>query len=217
METRLAAAIGNLAASIDGALEARLPQLFALRVMERPAQVLVVVLRSGADIDGIRTQLNQALSGILAPETALDIGPISPDRPMLDDIRLANCRQARQSAAGLRSAGYPILDEVVLNRVLVSFGDAETTQRAIAEIQPDGTCWCGGTIWQGHTAMRISVSSWATTDEDVERSLETMVRIARTHTHRNLCKHWVAAFTRALPALGRRKVCQGHALGPSQM
>jgi len=48
----------------------------------------------------------------------------------------------------------------------------------IAEIQADGTCWCGGTVWQGHTAMRISVSSWATTDEDVERSVAAMIRIA---------------------------------------
>ena len=50
---------------------------------------------------------------------------------------------------------------------------------AYAEIQKDGTCWCGGTVWQGHTAMRISVSSWATTDEDVERSAAAMVRIAK--------------------------------------
>ena len=67
----------------------------------------------------------------------------------------------------------------MLNQVLVSFGDAETTQRVIAAIQADGTCWCGGTVWQGRTAMRISVSSWATTDADVEKSLEAIVRVAR--------------------------------------
>ena len=48
----------------------------------------------------------------------------------------------------------------------------------IAGIQAEGTCWCGGTVWQGRTAMRISVSSWATTDDDVERSLEAILRIA---------------------------------------
>ena len=89
-----------------------------------------------------------------------------------------NCRQARRFAAGLEAAGFKVLNEVVLNQVLVAFGDAETTTRVIAEIQKDGTCWCGGTVWQGQTAMRISVSSWATTDEDVERSLEAMIRIA---------------------------------------
>jgi glutamate/tyrosine decarboxylase-like PLP-dependent enzyme len=87
-----------------------------------------------------------------------------------------NCRQARRFAEGLQAAGFQVLNEVVLNQVLVSFGDAQTTQRVITAIQADGTCWCGGTIWQGHTAMRISVSSWATTDEDVERSLSAMIR-----------------------------------------
>ena len=88
-----------------------------------------------------------------------------------------NCCQARRFAEGLEAAGFKILNEVVLNQVLVAFGDAETTNRVIAEIQTDGTCWCGGTVWQGQTAMRISVSSWATTDADIERSLEAMIRI----------------------------------------
>ena len=90
-----------------------------------------------------------------------------------------NCRQARRFAQGLEAAGFKVLNEVVLNQVLVAFGDAATTNRVISEIQNEGTCWCGGTVWQGQTAMRISVSSWATTDADVERSLEAMVRIAR--------------------------------------
>ena len=90
-----------------------------------------------------------------------------------------NCRQARRFAEGLRRAGFKILNDVVLNQVLVAFGAAETTNRIISEIQTEGTCWCGGTVWQGQTAMRISVSSWATTDADVERSLEAMIRVAR--------------------------------------
>lgn len=89
------------------------------------------------------------------------------------------CRHARHFAAGLTSAGYEVLNDVVLNQVLVAFGDAETTRRVISEIQADGTCWCGGTVWQGRTAMRISVSSWATTDADVERSLAAMIQIAK--------------------------------------
>ena len=92
-----------------------------------------------------------------------------------------NCRHARRFAEGLQTAGYAILNDVVLNQVLVAFGDAETTSRVISEIQTDGTCWCGGTVWQGQTAMRISLSSWATTDEDIERSLAAMIRIARKH------------------------------------
>ena len=91
-----------------------------------------------------------------------------------------NCRQARLFADRLRAAGFTVLNDVVLNQVLVSFGSPEHTRRVIAEIQADGTCWCGGTIWHGHTAMRISVSCWATTDEDVERSVAAMIRIAKS-------------------------------------
>jgi hypothetical protein len=79
----------------------------------------------------------------------------------------------------LRAAGFAILNDVVINQVLVSFADPETTRHVIAAVQADGTCWVGGTVWQGHTAMRISVSSWATTDDDVERSLASIVRVAR--------------------------------------
>lgn len=100
-------------------------------------------------------------------------------RDGLADLIERNCRQAARFAEGLTAAGYEILNEVALNQVVVSFGTAEETRRIIAAIQAEGTCWCGSTVWQGRTAMRISVSSWATTDEDVERSLETMVRVAR--------------------------------------
>ncbi|NUQ06738.1 MAG: hypothetical protein HUU31_22835 [Anaerolineae bacterium] len=87
-------------------------------------------------------------------------------------------KSASSFADALRAAGYEILNEVALNQVLVSFGDPETTHRVIQAIQQDGTCWAGGTVWQGRTAMRISVSSWETTEEDVERSLEAILRIA---------------------------------------
>lgn len=90
------------------------------------------------------------------------------------------CAHARRFADGLRDAGYEILNEVVLNQVLVSFGDADKTRRVIEALQKDGTAWCGGTVWQERTAMRISVSSWATSEEDVEKSLAAMIRLARS-------------------------------------
>lgn len=90
-----------------------------------------------------------------------------------------NCRQAKLFAERLQAAGFSILNDVVLNQVLVSFGTPDETRRIIAAIQADGTCWCGGTVWQGHTAMRISVSCWATTDQDVERSAAATIRIAK--------------------------------------
>jgi glutamate/tyrosine decarboxylase-like PLP-dependent enzyme len=89
------------------------------------------------------------------------------------------CRHARHFASGLEAAGFEVLNDVVLNQVLVSFGDDERTRAVIRAVQQEGTCWCGGSFWQGRAAMRISVSSWATREEDVERSLAAIVRVAK--------------------------------------
>jgi len=89
------------------------------------------------------------------------------------------CSLAQRFESGLRAAGFDVLNDVVINQVLVLFGEAAATREVIRRIQEDGTCWCGATEWRGKTAMRISVSSWATTEADVDRSLEAMVRIAR--------------------------------------
>ena len=94
------------------------------------------------------------------------------------DLVERDCRFASAFASGLSAAGYEILNEVELNQVLVSFGDEEKTRRVVAAIQEDGTCWAGVTVWQGRTALRISVSGWSTTDEDVERSLAAILRAA---------------------------------------
>ena len=103
---------------------------------------------------------------------------LSLGRDGVEELVARNCRQARRFAERLSAAGFEILNDVVLNQVLVSFGDAERTARVIAAIQADGTCWAGITKWQGKTAMRISVISWATTDDDVELSADAMIRIA---------------------------------------
>jgi glutamate/tyrosine decarboxylase-like PLP-dependent enzyme len=100
-------------------------------------------------------------------------------RAGVSDLVERCCRHARRFSEALGDAGFEILNDVVLNQVLVSFGDAETTRRIIGAIQDDGTCWCGETEWQGRVAMRISVSSWATTAADVEASLKAMIRVAR--------------------------------------
>ena len=103
-------------------------------------------------------------------------------RAGLADLIERNCRFAERFAQGLRAAGYAILNEVTLNQVMVAFGDNPTTQRVIAAVQADGICWCGGTTWRGQAAMRISVSSWATSAVDVEKSLEAIIRVARATT-----------------------------------
>lgn len=97
-------------------------------------------------------------------------------RSGLADLIDRTCRHARRFAEGLRQRGYDVLNEVVINQVLVSFGPDDVTRAVIARLQQDGTCWCGGTQWQGRAAMRISISSWATTEADVEMSIDAMVR-----------------------------------------
>jgi len=90
-----------------------------------------------------------------------------------------NCRQARRIASALEAAGVEVLNEVVLNQVVVAFGNDAQTRRVIAAIQKGGICWCGGTHWQGRAAMRISVSSWASTDQDIEYSLAAIIEAHR--------------------------------------
>jgi glutamate/tyrosine decarboxylase-like PLP-dependent enzyme len=87
------------------------------------------------------------------------------------------CALARRFAEQLAQIdGVTIANEVVLNQVLVGFGDGERTDRVIATIQHDGTCWMGGTTWKGDRLMRISVSNWTTTEDDVDRSVEAIRR-----------------------------------------
>ncbi len=100
-------------------------------------------------------------------------------RKGLAELIERTCEHAKRFADGLREAGFEILNDVVINQVLVSIGSDDLTRKVIRGIQEDGMCWCGGTVWQGRAAMRISVSSWATTEEDVDRSLAAMIRIAR--------------------------------------
>jgi glutamate/tyrosine decarboxylase-like PLP-dependent enzyme len=100
----------------------------------------------------------------------------------VEDLIERTCGHATAFADGLRAAGFEVLNQVVLNQVLVSFGDDEKTERVIRGIQQEGTCWCGGTMWKGRKAMRISVSSWATTEADVKRSLSAILSVARGHS-----------------------------------
>jgi len=95
------------------------------------------------------------------------------------DLVSRTCGLARRFADGMREAGYDVLNDVVLNQVLVAFGDAQRTDVVIGAVQDEGTCWCGPTTWQGRRAMRISVSGWSTTEDDIDRSIAAVVSCAR--------------------------------------
>ncbi|MCP5113762.1 MAG: aspartate aminotransferase family protein [bacterium] len=96
------------------------------------------------------------------------------------EIVRRDCVCGRRMADGLREAGYQVLNDVVLNQILVSFGSVEETRRVVEAVQREGTCWCGGTVWQGKTAMRISVCSWRTTEADAEASLQAILKVAHS-------------------------------------
>lgn len=88
------------------------------------------------------------------------------------------CAHARRFGEQLSAMdGVEVGNEIVLNQVLVSFGSDERTDRVIAGVQEDGTCWMGGTTWRGRRYMRISVSNWSTTEADVDRSVESIARV----------------------------------------
>lgn len=102
-------------------------------------------------------------------------------RAGIEDLVERLCARAEQFACSLGGAdGIEILNDVVLNQVLVRFtgsdGPDAHTRAVIERVQAEGTCWMSGTVWRGQAAMRISVSNWATTEQDVERSVAAILR-----------------------------------------
>lgn len=82
-------------------------------------------------------------------------------------------QHARQLGVGLQEQGYELLNEVVFNQVLIAGRDESHTRRILEYVQQSGELWCGGTTWQGQAAIRISVCSWVTNEEDIRRVLLT--------------------------------------------
>jgi glutamate/tyrosine decarboxylase-like PLP-dependent enzyme len=87
------------------------------------------------------------------------------------DLIERTCRHARRFAEGLRAAGYEVLNDVVLNQVLFRFASDEQTQARLAAVQASGVAWMSGSVWAGRQAIRISVSNWQTTEDDVDRTV----------------------------------------------
>jgi glutamate/tyrosine decarboxylase-like PLP-dependent enzyme len=101
-------------------------------------------------------------------------------RSGVTDLVDRSCALARRFAEGLAAGGAEVVNDVVLNQVLVSFGDDARTNRIVEAVQAEGTCWLGATTWHGRRLMRVSVSNWSTTEADVDRSVAAILRLART-------------------------------------
>lgn len=132
-------------------------------------------LSSGAPRDrfDLAPEQSRRARGIDAWAALLSVGSAG----LVDQIE-RTCRHADRFARRLAEGGAEILNEVVLNQVLVSFGSDDRTRRVVRAVQQDGTCWCGETVWKGRAAMRISVSSAKTSEEDVDRSVSAILREA---------------------------------------
>jgi glutamate/tyrosine decarboxylase-like PLP-dependent enzyme len=101
------------------------------------------------------------------------------------DLVARCCRLARRFADRLSTAGVEVANDVVLNQVLVGFGDDARTDRVIEGVQRDGTCWMGGTTWRGRRLMRISVSNYTTTEADVDRAVAAILRLVDRESQRD--------------------------------
>lgn len=89
------------------------------------------------------------------------------------------CDNASRFASGLAEVpGATVLNDVVFSQVCVSFGSDERTRAVVAGMLEDGTAWTTGSTWQGRAVLRISVCGWSTTDDDVDRTLDALRRVA---------------------------------------
>ena len=95
------------------------------------------------------------------------------------DLIARTCDHAQVMAAFLRGAGLEVLNDVILNQVLVRAATDDLTLALVAAVQRDGTCWCGPTTWQHRPAMRISVSGWATSADDIRKSAAAIIAAHR--------------------------------------
>jgi len=100
-------------------------------------------------------------------------------REGLADLVSGLSAHAATIGSSLSLVGANVLNNVVLNQVLVTGNSDESTAAWVDAIQADGTCWCGPTIWNGSPAMRVSVSGWPTTSDDIGTSIEAMIRCGR--------------------------------------
>ncbi len=138
-----------------------------------------------------------AVAGYLPPDTAFEAMHHTPQssqrarqvevwavlrtlgRQGVTALITRTCDHAQKMAAYLGGAGLEVLNDVVLNQVLVRAATDDLTLALVAAVQQDGTCWCGPTTWRHRPAMRISVSGWATSDNDIKKSADAIIAAYR--------------------------------------
>ena len=96
-------------------------------------------------------------------------------RTGIDEMIYGLHQRARQFSEELKREGFEIINEVCFNQVLVHYKNSEETLKILKQIQESGVCWCGGSKWDGKDVIRISVCSWATTETDINISVNSFV------------------------------------------
>ena len=166
----------------DGHKWLNVPYDCGIALVRDPSALRAAMSISGAYLmsEGAETDVRDAID--VTPDSSRRARAIevwaalkSLGRSGLAELVERNCAQALRLSERLREAGVEILNQVVLNQVVAAFGDDATTDRVLEAFQRDGTAWCGGTTWRNRRAMRISVSSWATTDEDIEKTVAAIL------------------------------------------
>lgn len=93
----------------------------------------------------------------------------------VDELVSGLHQRAIQMAQELKAENFQILNEVFFNQVLVACNNDKITEQTMRYIQKSGECWVGGARWDGKSVIRISISSWVTTKEDITRSVKAFV------------------------------------------
>jgi glutamate/tyrosine decarboxylase-like PLP-dependent enzyme len=96
-------------------------------------------------------------------------------RAGVEDLVDRLCAHAERFATRLKGRGFRVLNDVVFDQVLAACDTPEQTRATLEKIQASGECWCGGALWEGEPVIRVSVVSWATTAQDVDRSVAAFV------------------------------------------
>jgi aromatic-L-amino-acid decarboxylase len=94
----------------------------------------------------------------------------------LADMIERHCQLAKMMADGLEKLGFCVHNKVVLNQIVASYGSQTRTEAIRSHLIDAGIAWCGPTQWKGHAALRISISGWATTTLDVQKTLEALAK-----------------------------------------
>lgn len=157
----------------SGIIFCRRPEALIGAMAPGPAAYLDMMASPQREPDSYTPEMSRRARGIEIWAALRSLG-----KRGLAELVERNCRLARRFAEGLQAAGFDVRNEVVLNQVVVAFGDAERTLEVIRRVQAGGVMWAGSTVWHGVTAMRISVSNWATGEQDVDASLAAICAAA---------------------------------------